>query len=88
MAACMFLILSLSNSRLELSDNIILCYNEEKIEVFKCSRQVISFQQTGKTLTSRWENVCYRLVNCGLGKKENTRSAIGELQHLSWYMFA
>lgn len=34
---------SLSNNRLELSDNIILCYNEEKIEVFKCQKQVISF---------------------------------------------
>ena len=34
---------SSSNNRLELSDNIILCYNEEKIEVFKCQKQVISF---------------------------------------------
>lgn len=34
---------SLSNNRLELSDNIILCYNEEKTEVFKCQKQVISF---------------------------------------------
>ena len=34
---------SLSNNRLELSDNIILCYNKEKIEVFKCQKQVISF---------------------------------------------
>lgn len=34
---------SLLNNRLELSDNIILCYNEEKTEVFKCQKQVISF---------------------------------------------
>ena len=42
MVVCMILIL-LSNNRLELSDNIILCYNEEKTEVFKCQKQVISF---------------------------------------------
>ena len=34
---------SSSKTRLELLDNIILCYNEEKTEVFKCQKQVISF---------------------------------------------